>query len=235
MVMRILFNADDYGITKGVTDGIIESFTNGIVRSTTMIMNGYAVDYAVTAAKKHPGLKVGIHLALTFGKPLLEDVPELVDEAGKFKFVSRYNPDNSPDLEQLEREWRAQIEAFLATGLPLNHIDSHHHVHQWEVLENLVVLLAKEYKVPVRYVPSIKKHPEIHLTEKMFDGFYDAGVSTTVFEDVLRKYPDAESVEVMTHPAFIDNKLREISSYVDKRTDELEILTNLTIPDWAEV
>lgn len=233
--MKIIFNADDYGMTKGITKGIIKSFTDGVVRSTTMIMNGYAVDYAVVQARKHPNLKVGIHLPLSFGKPLRDDVPALINEEGKFKFTSEFDPKNAPDLVQVEREWRTHIEAFLQTGLPLNHIDSHHHVHRWEHLMEIVVSLAKDYNVPVRYVPSIKDFPEIHLTEAMYDGFYEAGVREDVFEDILKAYPDAKSVEVMTHPAIIDDKLREISSYVDRRADELEILTKIAIPDWAEI
>lgn len=233
--MRIVFNADDFGLTKGITDGIIKSFTDGVVRATTLMMNGNAVEYAAKKARNYPELRVGIHLVLTYGKPLRKDVLDLVNEEGEFKFVSEYNPQNSPNLMQLELEWRTQIEAFLALGLTLDHIDSHHHVHQWEVLENLVVKLAKEYNVPVRCVPSIKKHPEILLTEVMWDGFYKDGVTNNIFEDILNTYPNALSVEVMTHPAYIDDELREISTYVDERVDELKILTNLTVPDWAEI
>lgn len=233
--MKIIFNADDFGLTKGITDGIVTSFTDGVVRATTLMMNGNAVAYAVNEAKKHPTLKVGIHLVLTYGKPLHHDVPDLIDANGEFKFVSDYDPNNTPNLVELELEWRTQIEAFIATGLTLDHIDSHHHVHRWEVLTALIVKLAEEYNVPVRSVPSIKEYPHILLTEVMWDGFYEDGVTENVFSDILIAHPQARSVEVMTHPAYVDDELRGVSSYVDKRLDELDILTNLTVPDWAEV
>ena len=71
--MQVIFNADDFGLTKGVTDGIIQSHTKGIVTSTSLIMNGRAVSYAVEQAKKHPSLRVGLHLVLSWGKPLRMD------------------------------------------------------------------------------------------------------------------------------------------------------------------
>lgn len=66
--MRIEINADDFGLTKGVTDGIIQAHQDGCVTSTTLMMNGLATDYAVEKALENPDLKVGIHLVLTWGK-----------------------------------------------------------------------------------------------------------------------------------------------------------------------
>lgn len=66
--MRIEINADDFGLTKGVTDGIIQAHQNGCVTSTTLMMNGLATDYAVEKAAENPDLKIGIHLVLTWGR-----------------------------------------------------------------------------------------------------------------------------------------------------------------------
>lgn len=231
--MRVIFNADDFGLTKGITDGIIQSFTDGVVGATTLMMNGRAVDYAVRLAKQHPALKVGIHLVLSYGKPLNAGVGDLVNADGTFKFQSQFDANNAPNVAQVEKEWRTQIEAFLATGLPLHHIDSHHHVHQWEVLQDVVLTLAKEYDVPVRYVDSLKAHPEILLTDYMWDGFYADGVTADIFNQL--KELEVESVEVMTHPAIVDEELKAVSSYVEKRKEELDILTSLEVPEWANI
>lgn len=231
--MKVVFNADDYGLTRGVTDGIIQSYKNGVVRSTTMMMNGLAVDFAVEQAKLNPGLKIGIHLVLSWGKPISSDVNDLLNKEGTFKFHSTFDSQNKPNIEQVEKEWRAQIEAFLKTGIPLHHIDSHHHVHSWGILKDLVIKLAKEFNVPVRSVPSLQDHPDILLTESLWLDFYAEGVHKHVFEDI--KNLDVKSVEVMTHPAIVDEELRQISSYTDLRTLELEILTNLNVPDWAKI
>jgi len=160
--MKVLFNADDFGLTKGVTDGIIKAHTNGIVHSTTLMMNGKSLYYAVEQAKSHPTLQVGIHLVLTWGEPIRDDVSELMDENGLFKYKNTFREVKPPNVKHVEKEWRAQIEAFLATGLTLHHIDSHHHVHGWEPLKDVVIKLAKEYDVPVRYVDSLKDHPELY-------------------------------------------------------------------------
>ncbi|MDQ0879508.1 putative glycoside hydrolase/deacetylase ChbG (UPF0249 family) [Peribacillus sp. V2I11] len=84
-MIEVLVNADDFGLTKAVNYGILDSHKYGIVNSATIMMNAIATEHAIEIAKKTPSLKVGIHLVLTWGKPLLSDVPSLVDESGFFK------------------------------------------------------------------------------------------------------------------------------------------------------
>ncbi len=231
--MKILFNGDDFGLTKGVTDGIVKSHTNGVVKTTTLIMNGLAVDYAVKQAYLHPTLKVGIHLVLTWGKPIDIHTADLVNADGFFKYDNKYALMPPPNLEQVEKEWESQINAFIATGLQLHHIDSHHHIHGWEPLQSIIIKLAQKYKVPVRYVESLKAYPNLLLTDALYTGFYGEGVTDQIFE-TLKTY-HVNSIEVMTHPAYADEELSQISSYIKKREEELEILCNVTVPDWATI
>lgn len=235
-MMNVLFNADDFGLTKGVTDGIIESHINGVVGSATLMMNGKALDYAVEQAKRNPTLKVGIHLVLTWGQPVSssKEVPGLVDAEGRFKYKNTYSTMEAPNVNEVEKEWRAQIEAFLATGLSLHHIDSHHHVHGWEPLKDVVFRLATDYDVPVRYVESLKDETQILLTEKLWLDFYADGVDELIF-DKLRGLVDTATVEVMAHPAIVDEDLRGVSSYLEKREEELRILCAVDVPDWVEL
>ena len=230
--MKVLFNADDFGLTKGVTDGIIKAYKDGVVSSATLMMNGKAIDYAVSQAKKHPLLNIGIHLVLTWGKPISGNVPSLLDNQGFFKFKNTFLEVEDVDVDAVEREWCAQIDAFLATGLPLHHIDSHHHIHGWGLLKEVVVKLAQRYNVPVRYVESLKGNPEILLTETLWLDFYGEGVDYEIFHKLQQL--DTTSVEVMTHPAVIDEDLKEFSSYIEKREQELEILCGLQVPNWVE-
>lgn len=230
--MKVLFNADDFGLTKGVTDGIIKAHTDGVVTSTTLMMNGYEVDYAVEQAKLHPSLKVGVHLVLTWGNPISNAVPDLITSNGTFKYKNTFHTMDHPDVEQVEKEWKAQIEAFLKTGLPLHHLDSHHHVHGWEPMKEVIIKLATEYNVPIRYMESLANNKEILLTEKLWLNFYNDGINEDIFDELYEL--NVNSVEVMTHPAFIDNHLRQASSYLGKREEELEILCRLVTPEWAE-
>src|SRR5690625_2089678 len=107
--MKVLFNADDFGLTKGVTDGIIKAHQEGVVTSTTLLMNGLATEYAVQQAKENPRLNVGIHLVLSWGKPIHDNVPHLLNEKGEFKYNSGYTKMDPPNIEEVEKEWNAQI------------------------------------------------------------------------------------------------------------------------------
>lgn len=231
--MKVLFTADDFGLTKGVTDGIIKSHVEGIVNATSIVMNGLSVDYAIMQLKKLSTLKVGVHLVLTWGKPVSNDVSDLIDADGFFKLTKSYSTMPVPNLEQIEKEWTTQIDNYLATGLPLNHLDSHHHIHGWPPLKNIIIKLASKYKIPVRYVDSLAKHKELLLTETVWLDFYADGVNGHIF-DQLKKLP-TKSVEVMTHPAFVDQDLKKVSSYVRMREDELAILCKLKIPEWVKL
>src|SRR5699024_10837325 len=167
--------------------------------------------------KKCPTLNVGIHLVLTWGKPLRNDLPSLVNDSGYFKFTSTL--DEVPNAKDVKREWKAQIEAFITTSVTLSHIDSHHHVHGCEHLKDVIIELAKEYLEPVRYVDSLKNYPEYLLTEALSTGFYADGVHNDIFRDLEKL--DARTVEVMTHPAYIRPEFSQARPYMLKRSDQL--------------
>jgi hypothetical protein len=229
--VKVLFNADDFGLTIGVTDGILRAHTEGVVQSTTLMMNGLATEYAVAKAKLLPALHVGIHLVLSFGKPLHADVPSLVNDNGDFIYTNCFDQMTPPDPNDVDKEWRMQLDAFLATGLPLHHIDSHHHIHGWNVLKDVILNISNDYNVPVRYTESLKDHPSVLLTDTLWLGFYDDGVDTDIFNKL--KEVEAKSIEVMTHPAIVDDELRTLTSYQDQREKELAILCDLAVPDWV--
>jgi len=230
--MKVLFNADDFGLTKGVTDGIIEAYKYGVVRSTTILMNGPAKDYAITRAKEHPHLHIGVHLVLTMGQPILKQMNHLINTNGEFRFTNRTRTIPLPARKQIRQEWMAQIELFLQSGLTLHHIDSHHHIHGLEDVKEIVVELAQLYNVPVRYTESLKEYKHILLTESAWLDFYHDGINEQIFEQL--RTIDTPSIEVMTHPAKVDQQLRQFSSYVEYREKELDILKKLSFPSWAQ-
>ncbi|TLQ04232.1 carbohydrate deacetylase [Marinilactibacillus psychrotolerans] len=224
--MDIIINADDFGLSSGVNEGIIDTHLNGVVTRTTLLMNGHAVEEAVRLAKNHPSLKVGIHLTFTFGRPLNQKATsELTNADGKFKFSSIETPLSQLEIRQIKNEWQSQIEAFRQTGLELDHIDSHHHVHGWTDLKKVILELGTLYHVPIRYTKTIKDHPEHTLTEYAWLNFYEDGVDHHLFEYLTDlPYP---TVEVMTHPAVIDEKLKTVSSYVSYREIERQLLKTM--------
>lgn len=228
--MKILVNADDFGLTKGINEGVIDAHINGVVTRTTLMMNGMAVEDAIKLAKETPSLKVGIHLTLSFGKPLNKlETNLLTNDSGHFKYTSTEVSLTQTEIEQVKIEWTTQIEEFLKTGLTLDHIDSHHHVHGWQDLKTVVQELSDQYNLPVRYTESLKDKPEQLLTENLWLNFYKEGINDQLFEE-LSSLP-YHSIEVMVHPAVVDTDLRQISSYTDFREKETQILKTLKVKE----
>ena len=156
MTHFLIVNADDYALTPGVSKGIRLAFLQGIVTSTTVMMNQpYAAAELPRLLQQCPDLGTGVHLTLTVGRPLLPParVPSLVDENGLFfrqaAFIRRL-PQIDP--QQALAEWQAQVEAFVRlTGRKPDHLDSHHHSSYFSpALFECMLQLSAEYSLPIR-------------------------------------------------------------------------------------
>jgi predicted glycoside hydrolase/deacetylase ChbG (UPF0249 family) len=235
-MIKLIVNADDFGYSRAVNYGIIDCHKYGIVTSATMMMNMGGTSHAIALAKENPSLRVGIHLVLTCGKPLLNDVPNLTDENGFFKKIPYFKAQVDLNIEEIEREWTAQIEKFIKTGLPISHLDSHHHVHHLKALYPLIKKLAKKYDVPVRQMEKDSHFEGIKLhSDYFFSDFYKDGIRINYFEDLLRKVAPGKTVEVMTHPAYLDRDILHGSSYTHNRVEEAYLLTNMKLPKGIEL
>lgn len=230
-MIQLIVNADDFGFSSGVNYGIIDTHLNGIVNSATMMMNMEGTEHAIQLAKEHPSLQVGIHLVLTCGKPLLQDVGSLTNEEGYFHSLSELHlKKDSVHLEEVEREWTAQIEKFLSSGVPLTHMDSHHHVHTIEELLPVVQRLSKKYNLPVRangidQIQGVEPFSDVAL----FD-FYGDGLEAMYFDKLKESFTQPIKIEVMAHPAYLDTALLNGSSYTYKRIEEVDILKTVVLP-----
>lgn len=229
-MIKLIVNADDFGLSYGVNHGIIDSYLYGIVNSTTMMMNMDGTEHAIQLAKKYPELRVGIHLVLTCGKPLEDNVPSLVDDLGYFKVYSTLNP-NDISLEELEREWTAQIERFIHSGLKPSHIDSHHHVHTLEELVPVVKSISNKFGLPVRKNGNVAIDGVDSFSDIALFDFYNDGVTPDYFAKLNDRVNAGLTVEVMCHPAYLDNTLLTGSSYSYQRLTELEILQSVRLPE----
>lgn len=155
MTLKKIFNADDFGISKGVNTAIVKAHREGILNSASLMINQkYAAD-AVKLAKEMPELEIGLHVNLTNEYPAApsRQIPLLVDGQGKLKngFVNLFllsflKPRQLQ--QQAETEMRAQIAKYLATGLPLQHLDSHRHIHLIPPIFKAMRKLQKEFEVP---------------------------------------------------------------------------------------
>lgn len=179
-MLKIIFNADDFGISRGVNAAIIEAHTEGILNSASLMVNQQFANEAVAAAKKMPDLEMGLHLNLTNEKPAAksEDIPLLVGADGKLKngfvnllLLSILHPKDF--AAQAETEIRAQVQKYAETGLKMAHIDGHRHVHLIPAVFKIVRKIQQEYDVPrVRVMNENAVHTILQNKSKswLFDG-----------------------------------------------------------------
>ncbi|WP_034764522.1 chitin disaccharide deacetylase [Rossellomorea vietnamensis] len=226
---KVIINADDFGLCRGVNHGILDSHRFGVVNSTTMLVNMPGTEHAVELARLHPELQVGIHLSLTCGRPVSGSVPSLVDENGYFRYTSRIFEEKEINVDEVEWEWETQVDRFLSFDLPLSHIDSHHHVHSFKPLIPVVKRLSERYGVPVRNVFEEDVEGMNLLTDRFSMDFYGEGVSVAGLKRILVHRREGETLEVMCHPAYVDSFLKENSSYCEERLRELDVLTKMDL------
>ncbi|MGA8224841.1 MAG: ChbG/HpnK family deacetylase [Candidatus Acidiferrales bacterium] len=146
----LILNADDFGLTRGVNQGILRAHREGILTSTTLMANGAAFDDAVEGAKANPALGVGCHLVLLGGRALTprEEIPSLADEEGRLPdslpaFVARVSS-GMLRTQDIEREMRAQIEKIRRAGIEPSHLDTHKHTHAHPRVMEALARVAQE-------------------------------------------------------------------------------------------
>ena len=138
MAARLILNADDFGLTRGVNRAVQELHTEGVLSSATLMANGTAFDDAVAIAKKLPALGVGCHVVLVDGTPVSppESIPSLLGRNGKQFRASLLDFAQALLLgsiseDEIEREALAQIEKLKLAGINITHLDTHKHTHMF--------------------------------------------------------------------------------------------------------
>lgn len=228
---QLIINADDYGYTAGVSTGIRRAHREGIVTSTSVMMPMPHAREALAMLKAEASpLGVGVHLTMTEGVPFRlpvfpfwEDLPIALAEI---------------PAAAIRDEWQAQIDAFLAAGLPLTHLDSHHHAaYRHESALGVLLDLARHYRVPVRnpypihgldagfadrmFAAAGVRHPTRFLD--VFDGITPSADSFLKSLGVL----DEGTTEFMVHPGIVDEELRRLCpNFAEPRGQELSALAD---------
>ena len=157
---RLIVTADDFGLAVPVNEAVEEAHRRGVLTCASLMVGGEAAEDAVERAHRLPSLEVGLHVVLVRGRPVLpaREVRRLLDgrcqfhwnvvRAG-FEFFFR------PGIrDQLEREIRAQFEAFRRTGLRLGHVDVHNHMQLHPTVLGLILRVGREYGMRTMRLPA---------------------------------------------------------------------------------
>ena len=156
---KLIVTGDDFGLAVPVNEAIEEAHRRGILTTASLMVGAGVVADAVERARRLPTLKVGLHLVLVEGRPVLppREIPDLVDGEGEFSsrlVGAGLNFFFRPGVgRQLEAEIRAQFEAFMKTGFHLDHVNSHNHMHLHPTVLGLILKVGRDYGLKAVRVP----------------------------------------------------------------------------------
>jgi len=196
----LIVNADDFGASRGINRGIIEAHRNGIVTSTSLMVNTPFSEQAAKLANEAPHLSVGLHV----------DLPKAPDAT----------------TERLRQELRQQFARFVELmGRPPSHLDSHHNVHRDQALLPHFVELAAEHGLPLREHSPVRYFASFY--GKWNGESHPEQVSVENLARMLESEIGEGFTELSCHPGYVDAD--HAGSYSVERELELGTLCDPAI------
>ncbi len=221
----LIINADDLGMSYAINDAIFRTLKAGLVRSTSLMVPWPAALNTLQFLQQNPDIPFGVHLSVINDnpgyrwKPLLPtaQVPSLVDPTGYFHTLAHMSDFvTAARLDELEQEFRAQIEVVLSAGLKPTHLDWHclHNGGRADILA-LTIALAKEYGLAVR----VSARPLIDQLQRdglptndhdLMDSYaVDVSAKSATYARMLHELP-AGVTEWAVHPGLDNAEMRTI-------------------------
>jgi chitin disaccharide deacetylase len=151
---HLIVTADDFGLHESVNEAVEIASHYGVLTAASLMVAAPAAADAVRRAQRNPQLRVGLHVVLADGHPMLaaKQIPLLVDRDGRFGGRMAYDGLRYFLLprarRQLESEIRAQFAAFARTGLRFDHVNVHKHFHLHPTILNILMRVGREYGSP---------------------------------------------------------------------------------------
>jgi predicted glycoside hydrolase/deacetylase ChbG (UPF0249 family) len=243
-LIRLIVNADDFGWSPDVNDGIVHAHRNGILTATTMMAGAAAFDHAAALARDVPTLDIGCHLTLLqttsvlTGRPLPPALPDLL-RAIAFGRLDVYE------------ELAAQVRKIVAAGIAPTHLDTHKHTHILPVVASAVARIVREFGIrwvrkPFDFgltsgLPAwLMRTQKSGLQRKLraaggLSTEHFAGFALTGFLDeaavlrLVRELPEG-TTELMCHPGFCRAQLMASTTRLkESREIELKALTSAAV------
>lgn len=237
--MKLIVNADDFGYTERVSAGIVRAHRDGIVTATTLMTNAPHTSGAAALARAVPSLDVGVHLVVTYDRPLVDAarVRSLVDRDGKFvrpKEIMAREIDRDEALTEYRAQYRKARELL---GREPTHLDSHHWVHDHPSLEWAIGELALKTGAAVRIHSDAQRDRLRARGVRTPDHFarefqYEGKVDVEPLLELLGRLATRNGVaELMCHPGESDEGMVKRSGYARERPTELATLVDPRVRD----
>ncbi len=226
--MKLIINADDYGLSKSINEGIIEAYNEGLISSTTIMINMPYAEDAILKWKENTNLGLGLHINLTQGSPISNNVNSLVDENGIFhKHRKVENEEVKILYEDAYKEIKAQIDKLLSYGVQIDHLDYHHFIHLNPSVRKALINLALEYKLPLRTTDSDFREEVKNVNIKTPDifsfNFYGDDAKWETIVNFVVNHRDCESIEILTHCGYVDEDTKQKTSYILREVELIEL------------
>ena len=212
----LIVNADDFGLTRGVNEGIVEAHRNGILTATTLMAEGPAFDHAVELARSSPSLDIGVHLVLWPEGKLPQRLPSFVWRAVRMRQA------------EIESLFERQVERVFQAGITPTHLDTHKHTHVFPHVFGAVLQVAQRFKISWIRRPLSGRETVaagVRFTDN-FLGWLDTGRLNRQSLARLLDRLQPGTTELMCHPGLCDSELQAAPTRLKReRQIELEALT----------
>ena len=223
---RLIVNADDFGFTRDVNNGIVHGHRNGILTATTLMATAPAFEHAVALARENPSLDVGAHLVL-------------VDAEGYPRTLTQLTAAVALGRIAIYDRLAEQVRKILDAGIQPTHLDTHKHTHLLPQVLDAVAQIANDFSIPwVRRlipapVPFLQSMGQAMLTRRgcrttdYFEGFEITGrYDVKDLAALIRRLPEGVT-EFMCHPGFCGPELQASPTRLKaSRQMELDALTS---------
>ncbi len=216
----VIINADDFGLNGHNSKAIAGAFAKGLITDTTMMATGDYFDEAAALAREQGFIdRIGIHLNLTEGEPLTEDIKDCPRFVNSGRFYKPYAPVKdltAGETDAVYRELTAQVERIKAAGIVITHADSHHYIHNNPFLAPVVMRVCRESGIRrIRLQRNLGSATGFEENNRFWR---EHGFITTAYFGRMSDIADGEIpgiTEIMVHPDFDRN-----GSLIDRRGAE---------------
>lgn len=189
----LVVNADDLGLSEGVTEGILHCARHGIVTSASLMVRAPGAEHAGQAVQALPGLSVGLHL----------DLAEWAHDGVEWRPL--YEVVDTADADAVAAEIATQLDRFTRlVGRPPTHLDSHQHVHRSAPVQDLLVAAGARLGVPVRSCTDGITYRGDFYGQTGKGEPYRTAITVAALCEVITGLP-AGTTELGCHPGFSDH------------------------------